>query len=142
MNKIFLTAIVLAIGFFTINSVHAQSKNIIEINRTKFLQNVVDYTKSDDWVFKGEKPAIIYFTASWCGPCKVLAPVLEDVAGEYKDKINVYKIDIDKERELAMKLNIRSVPTIIFSPVKGVPEVVMGSAPKQNIVQKIEQVLL
>lgn len=107
------------------------------------MEKVVNYEQNpNEWKFLGDKPAIIDFYASWCGPCKVFAPVLEEVAEEYKGVIDVYKVNTEHEEELAAVFNIRSIPTILFIPVNGQPQIVTGAMPKPQLIEAIERVLL
>lgn len=112
------------------------------LTKETFKSKVCDYEKEKAWKFNGDLPCIIDFYAEWCGPCKMVSPVLDAVAEEYKGKINVYKIDTDKEEELSSAFGINSVPTILFVPKNGQPQVAMGALPKQAIVQAINDVLL
>ena len=107
------------------------------------MEKVVNYEQNpNEWKFLGDKPAIIDFYASWCGPCKAFAPVLEEVAEEYKGVIDVYKVITENEEELAAVFNIRSIPTILFIPVNGQPQIVTGAMPKPQLIEAIERVLL
>lgn len=99
----------------------------IHITKADFLEKVWDYeTNSDKWEYKGDKPCIIDFYADWCGPCKIAAPILEDLALEYGDKIYVYKIDTEKERELAGAFGIQSIPAFLYCPKEGQPQMAAG----------------
>jgi len=106
-----------------------------------FKEKVFDYEVNKEWKFKGEIPAIIDFYADWCGPCKRVAPIMEELAKEYDGKIKIYKIDTDKERQLAGMFGIRSIPSILFIPKEGQPQMTTGALPKENFVQIIEEVL-
>ncbi len=115
----------------------------IHLTKQQFLEKVVNYeTNPTEWKYLGEKPAIIDFYATWCGPCKMLSPVLEELAAEYGDKLVIYKIDTDKEKELAGAFGIRSVPTLLFVPMEGQPQMAMGALGKADLKKAIEQVLL
>ena len=115
----------------------------MELTKKDFLEKVVNYEQNpNEWKFLGDKPAIIDFYASWCGPCKAFAPVLEEVAEEYKGVIDVYKVNTENEEELAAVFNIRSIPTILFIPVNGQPQIVTGAMPKPQLREAIEHVLL
>lgn len=107
-----------------------------------FKQKVFNYEINKDWKFEGELPCIIDFYADWCGPCKMVAPVLEELSNEYHDKINIYKIDTEQEQELASVFGIRSIPSILFVPKNGQPQMSMGAMPKQSFKQIINDVLL
>ena len=104
---------------------------------------IYDYKASPEkWVFKGDKPVIIDFYADWCGPCRQIAPVLDQLAEEYKDQIIIYKVDVDKEKELAGVFGISSIPALLFVPVKEEPRMHTGALPKKAMVKQIEKVLL
>lgn len=105
-----------------------------------FKEKVFDYTTGDEWAFKGEKPTIIDFYADWCQPCKMVAPILEELDGEYEG-INVHKIDTEAEGELAAAFGIRSIPSILFIPMEGQPQMAMGALPKDALKQAIADVL-
>lgn len=125
------------------SSLNNKNKTMAATNLTaaEFRDKVFDYTNATEWSFKGNKPCIIDFSASWCGPCQRLAPVLEEVAQEFEGKIDVYKIDIDEESEVAEQFGIQSVPTLIFCPLDGKPRSTVGLLPKQTIVSTINEVL-
>ncbi|HLN21875.1 MAG TPA: thioredoxin [Bacteroidales bacterium] len=114
---------------------------IIHLNDAMFKEMVFDYEKNDKWKYEGNKPAIIDFYADWCAPCRQLAPVIEDISKEYSGKIVVYKVDTEKEKKLAQKIGITALPTLIFIPVNGQPQVVMGAVPKSSLVKAINDVL-
>ena len=120
-----------------------KEKKVMELTKKDFLEKVVNYEQNpNEWNFLGDKPTIIDFYASWCGPCKAFAPVLEEVAEEYKGVIDVYKVNTENEEELAAVFNIRSIPTILFIPVNGQPQIVTGAMPKPQLIEAIEHVLL
>lgn len=115
----------------------------IHLTKSEFLTKVVDYEKNpNEWKYLGDKPAIIDFYASWCGPCKMLAPELEELAAEYGDSIYIYKIDTEQEQELAATFNIRSIPTLLFVPMSGAPQLAQGALPKATLKDAIDKVLL
>lgn len=112
MKKILLLIVSV---FMTGSLVYGQTGKVIHINQSEFIEKVYDYKKNPDkWVYEGSKPAIIDFYADWCGPCRRLSPVLEKLAEKYKDKIVIYKVNTDKERELAAAFGITSLPTLVF----------------------------
>ncbi len=112
------------------------------LTKDTFLEKVFDYEKNKEWKFAGALPCIIDFYADWCGPCKMVAPILEDLAAEYKGKIEVYKVDTDKEQELAAVFGIRSIPSLLFVPKDGKPQMAMGAMPKEGFVRAINSILL
>lgn len=121
----------------------AEAGKVVALDNATFLKDVYNYEKDPTtWVYEGKKPCIIDFYADWCGPCKQVAPILEEMAAKYKDQIIVYKIDVDKETKLAGTFGIRSIPTILFVPMTGKPKLVQGAMPKNEIVKEIENYLL
>ena len=115
----------------------------IHLTKAEFLKKVVDYEGNPTgWKYLGEKPAIIDFYASWCGPCKRVAPILDELAAEYGDKIDIYKIDTEQEQELAAAFGIRSIPTLLFVPMEGKPQMVQGAIGKADFEKIIQEVLL
>ena len=113
------------------------------LTKQEFIEKVYNYEKNPDkWIYEGNMPAIIDFYATWCGPCKAIAPILEELAKEYAGKIVIYKIDTDKERELAAAFGISSIPTLLFIPAKGDPQVVQGALPKESLKRAIDELLL
>lgn len=111
------------------------------LTKQAFQEKVFDYEKNKEWKFQGELPCIIDFYADWCGPCKMVAPVLEQLSKEYQGKLNVYKVDTEQEQELASVFGIRSIPSILFVPKDGKPQMAMGAMPKEGFVDAIEKVL-
>jgi thioredoxin len=120
----------------------------IQLNKTKFIEEIWDYENSpQEWKYKGSKPAIIDFYADWCGPCRMAAPILEEVANEYKDKIIVYKVNTQYQKELASVFGIKSIPAFLYIPMTGKPTMTSGTArtkedTKKMFIQLINQVLL
>jgi thioredoxin 1 len=113
----------------------------IKLSNQKFIDEVFDYTSEKEWKFKGDKPAIIDFYADWCGPCKVVAPILEELSNEYED-IVIYKVDTEVEQQLSAVFQIRSIPSILFIPVVGQPMMQAGALPKNVLKEIIETELL
>ena len=115
----------------------------INLTKEDFLNKVMDYEKNlTEWKYKGDKPAIIDFYASWCGPCKMLAPVLEELAKEYEGQIYIYKVDTEAEEELSRAFGIRSIPTMLFVPMNGQPMMTQGALPKAELDKIIKERLL
>lgn len=115
----------------------------INLTKEDFLNKVMDYEKNPtEWKYKGDKPAIIDFYASWCGPCKMLAPVLEELAKEYEGQIYIYKVDTEAEEELSRAFGIRSIPTMLFVPMNGQPMMTQGALPKAELDKIIKERLL
>lgn len=106
-----------------------------------FKAKVFDFENNKDWKFEGDKPAIIDFYADWCGPCKMVAPILEELSKEYDGKLNIYKVDTEAEQELASVFGIRSIPSLLFIPMKDQPQMAMGALPKESFKQAFKEVL-
>ena len=112
------------------------------LTKETFKQKVFDFETNKDWKFIGKNPCVIDFYADWCGPCKMVAPVLEELSDEFKGKVDIYKIDTEQEEELAGLFGVRSIPTILFIPMEGEPQISMGAMPKNSFVDIIKDVLL
>ncbi len=110
------------------------------LTKETFLQKVFDYQNNKEWKFQGELPCIIDFYADWCQPCKLVAPIMEELAQEYAGKINFYKIDTEAEQELAAVFGIRSIPSILFCPKDDKPQMAVGALPKESFKQAIADV--
>ena len=119
-----------------------KSMKTVQLTTEAFKQDIFDYTQEKEWKYKGTKPAIIDFYADWCGPCKMVAPVLEELAGEYKDSLTIYKVDTEVEQELAAVFGIQSIPTFLFIPMEGLPMLQPGALPKKAFQQVIAEHLL
>jgi thioredoxin 1 len=120
----------------------------VHITKDDFVKLVMDYrTNRETWKFAGKKPCLVDFYADWCGPCKVTSPILEELSKEYAGKIDIYKVNIDKERELASLFNVQSIPTFLFCPMEGNPTISSGiantpDATKQMFREQINELLL
>jgi thioredoxin len=114
---------------------------IEKLTTATFKTKVFDYEKSQDWKYQGELPAIVDFYADWCGPCKMIAPILAELQKEYEGKIIIYKVDVDDEKELAQVFQTQSIPAILFIPKEGQPQMAKGALPKESFVKAIEDVL-
>ncbi len=114
---------------------------VVQLSNDAFKKLIFNYEVNKDWKYEGSKPAIIDFYADWCPPCKVLSPLVEDIAREYSGKINVYKVNTDKERALAQALGISQLPTLLFIPASGKPQVTIGALPRESLVKVINDVL-
>jgi thioredoxin len=111
------------------------------LTKETFLKKVFNFEENKEWKFEGKRPVLIDFYADWCGPCKMLAPILEQISEEYGDKIDVYKIDTEAEQELAAAFAIRSIPSMLFCPLEGQPEMANGALPKAELERIIADVL-
>lgn len=112
------------------------------LNKASFQDRVHDFEKDgENWNFKGDKPCIIDFYADWCGPCKMLGPILDELSVDYEGKVDIYKIDTEQERELSAAFGIRSIPSMLFVPVGGQPQMVAGLLPKNELEKVIAELL-
>lgn len=114
----------------------------IKLTKQQFLDDIFDYTTQQEWKYKGEVPAIIDFYADWCGPCRMVAPVLEELSETYSGKVNIYKVDTEVEQELAGVFQIRSIPSLLFIPMDSQPMMQQGALPKSAFIEVIEKELL
>lgn len=153
MQKIILLSLVSVA--FSLLTVECNAKNnsgnadktvtnntVIHLTDASFKKLVFNYDAGNEWKYEGTKPAIIDFYADWCAPCRQLSPLVEELAREYAGKIIVYKVDTVKEDVLARNLGITGLPTLLFIPAKGKPQVAMGALPKESLVQAINEVLM
>lgn len=144
MKTLFLATLML-VGFATTAASQTNSAEgkVIYLTTAEFKQKIYDYEKNgDQWLYKGKLPAIIDFYADWCRPCKMVAPIMEELAKEYKGKVVIYKVNTDKEKELASVFQIRSIPSILYIPKTGKPSMDMGAKSKEAYKQIIESTLL
>lgn len=114
----------------------------VKLTAQIFKDEIFDYTKEKEWKFKGDKPAIIDFYADWCGPCKMVAPILEELSDEYKENLIIYKVDTEVEQELSAAFGIRSIPSLLFIPLDKQPMMQAGALPKPSLKKVIEEELL
>jgi len=153
MKNIMLLSFVAAA--FTLMAVECRAENhsdnsdkpvaagsVIYLTDASFKKQVFNYETNKEWKYEGSLPAIIDFYADWCAPCRQLSPVVEELAREYSGKIIVYKVDTVKEDILARNLGITGLPTLLFIPAKGKPQVAVGALPKESLVQAINDVLM
>lgn len=112
-----------------------------QLTKESFKEKIFDFDVNTEWQFKGELPTIIDFYADWCGPCKMVAPVLSELAGEYAGKVNIYKVNTDQEPEISGAFGIQSIPSILFIPVGEKPQMAAGALPKQTFKNIIKDVL-
>ena len=116
--------------------------NVKELTLESFKNNIMDYEANPtDWKFKGERPAVIDFYAVWCGPCKATAPILDSLAKEYDGKVDFYKVDVDKQQELSAMFGIRSIPSLLFIPKEGKPQMQVGAMDHTQLENAIKSIL-
>ena len=106
-----------------------------------FKSKVFNYETNSEWKFEGTRPALVDFYANWCGPCKTVGPILEELAKEFDGKIDIYKVDTEDQQELASVFGIKSIPSMLFIPVEGQPQMAMGALPKDSFKQAFKDVL-
>ncbi|MDA3894124.1 MAG: thioredoxin [Salinivirgaceae bacterium] len=114
----------------------------IHLTNATFKKYVFNYELNKEWKYEGDLPCIIDFYADWCGPCKRIAPVLEELAKEYEGRIIIYKVNTEQQRELASAFAIQSIPALLFVPAKGQPQMAQGALPKESFIVAIKVVLL
>jgi len=111
------------------------------LTKEDFLKEVFDFENNSEWKFSGELPCLVDFYADWCAPCKMIAPILEEISEEYAGLINVYKVNTEEQQELAAAFGIRSIPSLLFVPKEGKPQMAAGALPKTNLEEAIRNVL-
>lgn len=116
--------------------------DVIVMNKDMFIKDVFNFQDSKEWKYKGTKPAIIDLYADWCGPCRQTAPIMKELAKEYAGKIVIYKVNVDKEKELAALFNATSIPLFVFIPMTGEPQLFRGAADKATYKKAIDEFLL
>lgn len=148
-KTITLFSLIFALGACSANAKESKTtKNdkhmkTVQMTQADFIKKIADYESNPTtWQYLGDKPSIVDFYATWCGPCKSLAPVLDELAGEYAGKVDIYKVDVDKEPELAAAFGIQSIPTLLIIPMKGKPMIIRGAQPKHELKRIIENELL
>ena len=114
---------------------------IEHLNVESFKQKIFDYSEKKEWKFEGDKPALIDFYADWCGPCKMVSPILEELATEYSGKMDFYKIDTEDQKELASIFGIQSIPSLLFIPPDEQPQMAVGALTKETFIKAFKEVL-
>jgi thioredoxin len=128
-------------SFVLLSFVSFSQSKVIALDDEGFKDKVFDFAKEKEWVFKGDKPVIVDFYATWCGPCKRVAPVLEELQEEYGDAIQIYKVDTDKARAVSAAFGITSIPSFLFIPAKGQPQMAKGALPKATFVKALSEIM-
>ena len=144
---LFLTLILLSAGVYADNAGESSTEGgypaePVYLTDEAFREKIFNYAEADTWNYQGTLPAIVDFYADWCNPCKMLAPILDELASEYQDQIIIYKVDVDKEKELARAFGISSVPSLLFIPSDNTPGMVQQFLPKESLVELIHEHLL
>ena len=133
---------VFAVLFFVSLTLPVVADDVVYITTEQFKERIFDYKTEKDWIFKGNKPCVIDFYTTWCGPCKRLAPIMEEMSQKYCDQVVFYRADTERERELAYVFNINSIPQVLYIPMEGKPLLLKGLYPKEEIVRIIDEFLL
>jgi thioredoxin len=149
-RKFILSILISSLFFITCKSENPGSEGVnstaesavVQLTNDAFKEMVFNYDENKEWKYEGTKPAIIDFYADWCAPCRQLSPLVDEIAKEYEGKIVVYKVDTEKEKALAQSLGITGLPTLLFIPLEGKPQMSMGAVPKENLVKAINEILL
>ncbi|MDD4591778.1 MAG: thioredoxin [Parabacteroides sp.] len=119
-----------------------KNMNTVKLTKEEFLTKVANFeTNPTEWKYLGDKPALIDFFATWCGPCKMVAPILEELAAEYGDKLVIYKVNTEEEEDLASIFGIRSIPSLLFIPKEGQPQMAVGAMAKADLKRAIDDIL-
>ena len=119
-----------------------EKTKIEHLTKITFQEKVFNYEINKEWKFEGNLPCLIDFYADWCGPCKMVAPILEELSIEYDGKVNIFKVNTEQEQELAAAFGIRSIPSMLFCPADGQPQMAQGALPKESLKNVVEEVLL
>ena len=139
-----IIAVLCALVFVSTAGISAnaqEKKGVITLSSKEFKTLVYDIPDKD-LEYLGTKPAIVDLYASWCGPCRAISPILEELAAEYKDKIVIYKVDVDASEDLAREFGVRSIPAVLFIPMKGKPTMTVGGRSKEDFKKQIDSMLL
>lgn len=112
------------------------------LTKNTFKEKIFNYELNEDWKFEGDVPCLVDFYADWCGPCKIVGPILEKISEDYGDKINIYKVNVDEEEELSAIFGIRSIPSMLFCGMEGRPMMQVGMLPEKEIIKIIDEKLL
>lgn len=144
MKKLFaIITIILLGGVHLAQAQDEEEAKTEHLTVETFKEKVFDYeTNPDEWVYEGDQPCIVDFYADWCKPCKLIAPILEELAEEYDGQIKIYKVNTEEQRELSRVFGIRSIPTVLFIPSEGKPQMTQGALPKETFKQVIDEFLL
>lgn len=110
------------------------------LTKQSFLEKIFDYENKSEWQYQGERPCIIDFYADWCGPCKMVSPIMEELAKDYAGKVDIYKIDTEEQQELSAVFQIRSIPSVLFVPMNEQPRMSVGAMPKEGYQEAIQNI--
>jgi thioredoxin 1 len=149
-KSIFFTVFISSVVFSNCTAGNPEKKistpstenEVVQLTTENFKKIIFNYDVNKVWKYEGNLPAIIDFYADWCPPCRQLSPLVEEIAKEYHGRIAVYKVNTDKEQELTQSLGISNLPTLLYIPAKGKPQVTLGALPKETLVKTIDEILL
>ena len=147
MKNLLIVFLFLGLKFSSHGQLLSSENKVVKTGQVEYLttqafkEKIFDYSASKEWLFKGKIPVIIDFYADWCRPCKMLSPIIEDISIDFKGKIQVYKVNIDKEPELAQIFGIQSIPSVLFIPLKEKPQMNVGLLSKEELNNKIISIL-
>lgn len=127
---------------FTVWCLSLSAQEVVQMDKQLFLEKVYNYEVTPTPAYRGDKPAVIDLYADWCGPCRRVAPILQELAKRYAGKVNFYKVNVDQEKELAAYFRVSSIPLVLFIPLDGEPQSILGLSPQSKYVQFIEDYLL
>lgn len=143
MKKLMFLSLIMVVFAFSCNAQSKDSK-VVDLNEATFIEKVADYKtlNNDGFKYVGKKPAIVDFYAAWCGPCKVIAPILDELSVKYSGSVDFYKVDIDKVKSLSTAFGITSIPVLLFIPLDGEPQMIKGARSKDDYIKFIDDLLL
>lgn len=142
-NMIIVVLVIFLAGSINLNAQDDEAHKLEHLTVDTFKEKVYNYEENPEtWTFEGDLPCIVDFYADWCRPCKLIAPIMEELAVEYEGKINVYKVNTEKARELSRVFGIKSIPAVLFIPMEGKPQMSTGALPKESYKQAIDEFLL
>lgn len=127
---------------FTLIGLSLSAQEVVQMDKSLFLEKVYNYGVTPSPTYRGDKPAVIDLYADWCGPCRRVAPILQELAKQYAGKVDFYKVNVDQEKELATFFQVSSIPLVIFIPMEGEPKSILGLSPQSEYAQLIEEYLL
>ncbi len=138
MKRKFVLLLFVMVGFVGVSALIAQE--VKHLTAEEFQKEIYDYKNNAEWAFNGDTPVLVDFYATWCGPCRKLAPVLKELQKEYGDKVKIYKVNVDKERELSGVFGVRSIPTLLFIPKEGKPYIANGALKKEALKEAFKEI--
>jgi thioredoxin 1 len=149
-KNLLLTLVIISLGISDCTAGNPENKTntssndneVVVLTTETFKKLIFNYDVNKAWKYEGTLPAIIDFYADWCPPCRQLSPLVEEIAKEYHGRIVVYKVNTDKEKGLTQSLGITNLPTLLYIPANGKPQITLGAIPKETLVKTIDEILL